>query len=135
MQILTDITQREEGVNGVTRSSFIKYLFPHYAELGGGLYELLLAGSKSTANYMEQSAFKQQAEKFLSIMNDQSILENYVKIFSPNKEENEVFPDGLRELLMVSYRLAMAGTGGSTCLQLLNTVQAVVTACVSIIAK
>lgn len=67
-------------------------------------------------------------------MNDQTVLENYVKMFADNKDGNEITPNGLRELLMVSYRLAMTGnTGGGACMQLFNTVSAVVTACVSIL--
>lgn len=56
-------------------------------------------------------------------------------MFSENKEESEITPNGLRELLMVSYRLALCGSGGGFCTQLLNTVQSVVTSCVSMRTK
>ncbi|XP_014217821.1 uncharacterized protein LOC106646292, partial [Copidosoma floridanum] len=126
--ILSEISQKEEAVNGITKTVFQKYLFPHYPELANRLFAHLHASSKATTAHLGQSAFKQQAEKFLAIMNDQTVLENYVKMFSDNNE-NEVTPNGLRELLMLSYRLAMAGKGGCYCAQLLNTISAVVTAC------
>jgi hypothetical protein len=135
LQILTEISQKEETVNGITPSIFQKYLFPHHPELADRLFSHLHASSKVTTTYLGQSVFKQQAEKFLAIMNDQTVLENYVKMFSENKEESEITPDGLRELLMVSYRLAMSGNRGDSCAQILNTVSAVVSACVSITMK
>lgn len=132
MQILTEISQKEEAVNGITKTIFKKYLFPHYPELADRLFMYLLNSSKATNTYLGQLAFKQQAEKFLAVLNDEKVMECYVKMFSVNKEESEITPGGLTELLMVSYRLALSGSGGGTCAQLLNTVGAVVTACVSI---
>lgn len=133
LQILSQIGQKEEGINGITQSVFRKYLFPHFPELADRLFRYLHTSSKATTTHLGQTAFKQQAEKFLAILNDEKILENYVKMFSENKEETEVTPNGLRELLMVSYRLTIFGSGGGFCTQLLNTVQSVVTSCVSII--
>ncbi|XP_011501888.1 PREDICTED: uncharacterized protein LOC105365432 [Ceratosolen solmsi marchali] len=128
-KILTEISQKEEAVNGITQFVFQKYLFPHHPELADRLFSHLHASSKVTTTYLGQSVFKHQAEKFLAIMNDQTVLENYVKMFSENKEESEITPDGLRKLLMVSYRLAMSGNRGVSCTQILNTVSAVVNAC------
>lgn len=133
LQILTELSQKEEAVNGITKTVFQKYLFPHHPEVADRLFAYLHTSSKATTAHLGQSAFKQQAEKFLAIMNDQTVLENYVKMFADNKDGNEITSNGLRELLMVSYRLAMTGNGGGgACMQLFNTVSAVVTACVSI---
>ena len=132
LQILAEIAQKEEGINGVTHAVFKKYLFPYHPELGDRLFVYLITTSKATTKHMSQSIFKQQAEKFLSIMNDQTILENYVRMFADQRKENEISPDGLNQLLIVSYRLATSGERGKTCSQLLNTVCAVVTSCVRI---
>lgn len=65
-------------------------------------------------------------------MNDHTVLENYVKMFSKSKDESEVAPAGLKELLIISYRLSMCvEDGNGFCPQLFNTVDAVVTSCVS----
>ncbi|XP_058806957.1 uncharacterized protein LOC131673178 [Phymastichus coffea] len=129
-KILTEISQKEEAVNGITRTVFQKYLFPHHQFLADRLFTHLHTSSKATTMHLGQSAFKQQAEKFLAIMNDQTVLENYVKMFSKNKEESEITPDGLKELLIISYRLAMCiEDGHGFCPQLFNTVAAVVTSC------
>lgn len=135
LQILSELSQKEEAVNGITRTVFQKYLFPQYPDLADRLFTHLHTSSKATTAHLGQSAFKQQAEKFLSIMNDQVVLEHYVKMFSENRDESEINPDGLRALLMVSYRLAMTSGGGLSCSQLLNTLHAVISACVSIIAQ
>ncbi|KAJ8677633.1 hypothetical protein QAD02_013420, partial [Eretmocerus hayati] len=119
----------EEAVNGISRTVFQKYLFPHHDSIGNRLFSHFHASSKGTNAHLSQSAFKQQAEKFLAILNDGKVLENYVRMFSDNKDASEVTPDGLRELLMVSYRLAICGNGGSSCAQILDTISAVVNSC------
>lgn len=130
--MLTDLAQKEESVHGVTRSVFKKYLFPHYPELADKLFNHFLVNAKTSQTYLSQSTFRHQAEKLLNIMNDSVILENYVKMFSEAKDESEITPTGLTDLLMTSYRLSINGNGGSASgLQILGTIDAVVTSCVS----
>ena len=80
---------------------------------------------------MGQSAFKQQAEKLLSIMNDQIILDTYVNMFSDLTSESEVSPDDLRELYMTCYKIAMESEPTS-CPYIYSAVEAVIVSCVSI---
>lgn len=67
---------------------------------------------------MGELAFRQQCERFLGILNDTVILEGYIKMFSGSKSADSVTPDGLRNLLMTCYRLAMDHYSGGpqTCL-------------------
>ena len=119
----------------MTPKVFRKYLFPNYPELADKLFIHLHDLAKVTTPHISQSAFKHKAEKFLGIMNDQVILDNYVKMFSGSKNGNEITQDGLTDLLLVSYRLARNSTSCSSCPQLLRSVNAVITACVSMIFK
>uniref|UniRef100_A0ABD2W842 TLDc domain-containing protein n=1 Tax=Trichogramma kaykai TaxID=54128 RepID=A0ABD2W842_9HYME len=129
-KILSDITLREEGVNGISLQVFQQYLFPSYPELADRLFNFLhTSHSPTKSKHLGLSAFKQQTEKFLSHMFDQLVLEMYVKMFAENPGENEITPDGFRELLLVSYRLAMSENRNSSCPQLLNIINAVVVSC------
>lgn len=87
--------------------------------------------SKATTNHLGNSAFKQQTERFLSIMNDQIILESYVKMYA--RESTDVNPEGLRDLLIVTYQLALDSSNGAPqhCSQIHRTIESVTTSCVS----
>ena len=87
--------------------------------------------AKVTTPYLSCSVFKHQTEKFLGLMNDQTILENYVKMFSDTKDQVDITQSGLTDLLLVSYRLARNSSGSPSCPYLLRSINAVITACVS----
>ncbi|XP_015607771.1 uncharacterized protein LOC107273773 [Cephus cinctus] len=133
-KILVGLAQKEESVNGVTSSVFERYLFPRYSEFAERLFAYLHTSSKATTTHLGLAAFKQQAERFLGIMKDRTILENYIKMYSRSSSSSEcceVTPDSLRALLMTSYRLAMENySGGSqTCLHIHRTIDAVLISC------
>jgi len=61
-------------------------------------------------------------------MNDQAVLENYIKMYS---DGGNVTPETLRALLMSCYQLAMENNSTSSCLHSQQIINAVVVSCVS----
>lgn len=131
MQILSHLANQEEHVNGITMPVFQKYLFPTHPELSEKFFTYLHHNAHATTTYISTTAFKQQAEKFLSVMNDQAILENYIKMYSNIKDDGNVTPETLRALLMCCYQLAMENHSTSMCLHSEQIINAVVISCVS----
>lgn len=128
-KILADITQREESINGITANVIKKYLFPHYAELADRLFNYLHNCAKATTMHLGVVAFKQQSEKFISIINDESVLENYVRMYSNLNVEGDVNPKNLQSLLMISYVLAMGNANMVTLLSAERIINAVLISC------
>ncbi|EZA58764.1 hypothetical protein X777_14933 [Ooceraea biroi] len=126
---LSHLAQQEEHVNGITKSVFEKYLFPTHPELSEKLFTYLHHNAHATTAYISTSAFKQQAERLLSVMNDQPILENYIKMYSNIKDGCNVTPETLRALLMCCYQLAMENNSTSSCLYSHQIINAVVVSC------
>lgn len=124
------LAYQEEHVNGITKSVFQKYLFPTHPELSEKVFTYLHHNAQATTAYISTTAFKQQAEKFLSVMNDQAILENYIKMYSNIKDGN-VTPETLKALLMCCYQLAMENNSTTMCLHSEQIINAVVVSCVS----
>ncbi|KAK2584208.1 hypothetical protein KPH14_006628 [Odynerus spinipes] len=125
---LSHLTYQEERVNGITKAIFEKYLFPNHPIFAERLFTYLHHSAKATTPHLTVSAFKQQSEKFLSVMSDQTILENYIRIYS-NMEVGDVCPDLLRSLLMTCYQLAMDSSGNMTCIYVHRVINAVVISC------
>ncbi|XP_033337895.1 uncharacterized protein LOC117227074 [Megalopta genalis] len=122
---LSHLTHDEQRISGVTKSVFQRYLFPNYPELGENLFNYLHYAANISTAHMSANSFKQQAEKFLSVMNDQTILENYVKMYSNLKGDGNVTPQGLKGLLNISYKIAMDSSATPSCIfaeQIMNTV-------------
>lgn len=127
-KILMHLAYQEEHVNGITKSVFQKYLFPTHPELSEKVFTYLHHNAQATTAYISTTAFKQQAEKFLSVMNDQAILENYIKMYSNIKDGN-VTPETLKALLMCCYQLAMENNSTTMCLHSEQIINAVVVSC------
>lgn len=125
-KILSHLASQEEHVNGITKSVFERYLFPTHPELSEKLFNHLHHNAHATTVYLSTTAFKQQSEKFLSVMNDQAILENYIKMYS---DGGNVTPDTLRALLTSCYQLAMENNSTSSCLHSQQIINAVVVSC------
>lgn len=128
---MSHLTQQEEHVNGITKSVFKKYLFPTHPKLSEKLFTYLHHNAQSTTTYISTTAFKQQAEKFLAVLNDQAILEKYIKMYSSIHNDGNVTPETLKALLMCCYQLAMENNSTSTCLYSEQIIDAVVASCVS----
>ncbi|XP_074110343.1 uncharacterized protein LOC141534712 [Cotesia typhae] len=129
-KILAEHSEYEESVHhGISENVFIKYLFPHYPQLGSRLFKYLLASSqKVSSKYLGTSTFKQEVEKLLSLMNDQIILDTYVKIYCHSYENSNMTPETLKELLMISYQSATESEP-NTCPYILETINTVITSC------
>ncbi|XP_014474777.1 PREDICTED: restriction of telomere capping protein 5 isoform X1 [Dinoponera quadriceps] len=126
---LSHLAHQEEHVNGITKSVFQKYLFPNHPELSDKLFTYLHHNANATTAYISIGAFKQQAEKFLSVMNDQAILENYIKMYSNLKDGGNVTPDTLKALLMCCHQLTMENNSTGLCLHSQRIISAVVVSC------
>lgn len=131
LQTLSHLTHEEERINGITRSVFQRYLFPNYPELGDNLFNFLHHAANVNTTHMSANSFKQQAGKFLSVMNDQAVLENYVKMYSNLKGDGSISPDGLKALLNISYKVAMDSSGALSCIYAERIINAVTISCVS----
>lgn len=57
---------------------------------------------------MGVTAFRQQCEKFLGILDDSVILENYVRMFGNLSETDLIKPENFKDLMRTCYNLAMA---------------------------
>lgn len=64
--------------------------------------------SKAQTKHMSSTAFRQQCERFLAIIDDTMILENYTRIFCDIDNADLVTQSSLRSLLMTCFQLAMA---------------------------
>lgn len=128
-KILVAKSQQQEGVNGITSAVFTRYLFPRYPLFAEKLYGYLHCLSKSKNSYMTSSAFKQQCERFLGILDDETVRNICVKMFSEDGES--MTQEGMRSLLMCTYHVSMDhySEGPQMCLTINKTLSAVVDSC------
>lgn len=133
LQTLSHLTYEEDRIHGITKSVFQRYLFPNYPDLGDKLFDFLHYTANVNTSHLSANAFKQQAEKFLSVMNDQTVLENYVRMYSSLKGDGSINPDGLKALLNISYKIAMDNSGTPSCIFADQIINAVVLSCVSVL--
>ncbi|XP_065083071.1 uncharacterized protein LOC135705326 isoform X2 [Ochlerotatus camptorhynchus] len=130
-KILAKKCEEEHGINGITGDIFAKYVFPKFPDLGMKLFKYLRHNSRAKTDHLGLTAFRQQCEKFLSILDDSVILENYVKMFGDLNETELIKPENLKDLLRTCYNLAMAHyqDGPQTCRLLDRTLNSVVQSC------
>ncbi|KAG7207918.1 hypothetical protein KM043_009508 [Ampulex compressa] len=128
-KILTHHSQQEERINGITSTIFERYLFPNYPEFANRLFTYLRCSANASTAYLSTTAFTQQVEKFLSVMNDQTVLENYIKMYSNITKDGHITPDSLKALMMNSHKLAMNSSGTNSCIYVEQMVDAVIISC------
>ncbi|XP_045453828.1 uncharacterized protein LOC123663176 [Melitaea cinxia] len=130
-KLLAHRSQKEDGINGVTENSFTKYLFPKYPDLARQFYRYVHKSGKCKNKHIPLSTFKQQCEKILAMLDDNAIIETYVRMFSAEAEDGTVRPDDFRSLLYISYKLSMDHypEGPQTCIMINKTLTAVVKGC------
>ncbi|CAK1552419.1 unnamed protein product [Leptosia nina] len=130
-KLLVQRSQKEDGVNGVTENSFTKYLFPRYPELARQFYRYIHKLGKCKNKHIPLATFRHQCERILAILDDNAIIDTYVRMFCTDPEEASVTPDDLRSLLYVSYKLSMDyyPEGPQTCMLINKTLTAVVGGC------
>ncbi|XP_044007440.1 MTOR-associated protein MEAK7 isoform X2 [Aphidius gifuensis] len=131
-KILNDLTYENENINGISVDIFTRYLFPNYKEFGNRFYYFLLTSSGTSSSYLNSPTFKQQVEKFLSQMNDRTLLDIYVQVYSNTTDDSsDVTVNALKDLFMMSYRLSMDDCL-PTCNYIEETIDAAVTSCVEV---
>ncbi|CAH0548972.1 unnamed protein product [Brassicogethes aeneus] len=128
-KILTERSQKSEGVNGITLAVFQKCLFPRYQVFAERLYKYMLSSSKAKTSYIGTTAFKQQCEKYLGILDDDQIRELLVKMFSD--ADDNIAIDSFRSLLMCAYHISMDhySEGPQMCFSINKTLTSVVESC------
>uniref|UniRef100_A0A336LLU8 CSON010384 protein n=1 Tax=Culicoides sonorensis TaxID=179676 RepID=A0A336LLU8_CULSO len=125
-------TDEEFGLsNGIVGDIFAKTVFPNQPELGHRLFAYLHHTSKAKTKHLGVLAFRQQVERFIGLLDDSVILENYVKMFGEVDKPEMIRPNHLRELLTTCYRLSMSHYSGGTSSDLLfvRTIDAVINSC------
>lgn len=102
-----------------------KYVFPQYPDLGTRIFCKMHKTAKAKTKYLGVTAFRQQCEIYLSVLDDALIHEHYVKMFIVNgssgiKEnvgESQPLSDeellviktnGLADLLTICFRIGVA---------------------------
>ncbi|XP_058462938.1 uncharacterized protein LOC131437543 isoform X2 [Malaya genurostris] len=130
-KILVKKCDSEYGINGITAEVFARYVFPKFPEVGKRLFNFLRYNSRAKTDHMGLTAFRQQCEKFLGVLDDSVILESYVKMFGNLSETDLIKPEDFKNLLNTCYNLAMAHyqDGPQTCLLLNRTLNSVVQSC------
>lgn len=136
-KMLHDKTQQAYGINGIMSDVFVTHVFPKFPDLGHRLFNYFHTNAKAQTKHLGSIAFRQQCERFLGILDDTVILENYVRMFCEPvaNEENDVeslTPDGMKQLLMTCFKLAMAHyTDGAHayCPLISRTLEAVTASC------
>ncbi|XP_049792971.1 uncharacterized protein LOC126202926 isoform X3 [Schistocerca nitens] len=126
-KILAQKSLEEDSVQGITSRIFTKYVFPRYPDLSQRLFLFFHSSAGPQKHeWLSQTTFKQQAERFLGVLADERQIEIYVKMYS--SDDSEVTQENFRDLLMAAYRLAMDHypEGSVTCKRLYHTLQAVI---------
>lgn len=126
-KILARKNESEGSGSGITDHVFAKYVFPRHPDLGLRLFRHFHTLSHAKTQHLGVTAFRQQCERFLSILDDTKIIEMYVRIFCNPHEENAT-KDGVKALLRLSFNIAMAHYSGEaqTCPNLDGTLDAVI---------
>lgn len=112
-----------------------KYVFPQYPDLGSRVFAKMHKIAKAKTKYLGVTAFRQQCEIYLSVLDDALIHEHYVKMFivngsnaikeniagqpqqqqsaqsqSPLSDEELLLinTNGLTDLLLICFRIGVA---------------------------
>lgn len=87
-KILAKKNEHEGSGSGITDHIFAKYVFPHHPDLGLRLFRHFHTSAHAKTNHLGVTAFRQQCERYLSLLDDQKIIELFVRIFCNPNEEN-----------------------------------------------
>lgn len=85
-------------------------MFQKFPDLGRRIYHYFHLMSKENSNHMSVGVFLQQCERFLSIINDTTIIEVMLKIFSNVNGMESINQDGFKELLKTCYAVTLSHT-------------------------
>lgn len=129
-KILTKKNESEGSGNGISENVFAKYVFPNHTELGLRVFRHFHTLSHAKTTHLGTTAFKQQLERFMSVLDDQKVIEMYVRIFSNHHEEN-ASKEGVRNLLRTSFDISMNFNSGDfhSCPLIEDTLDCVIATC------
>lgn len=129
-KLLTKKNETEGSGNGITDFVFAKYVFPNNNDLGMRLFRHFHTLSHAKTVHLGTTAFKQQCERFLSILDDSKLIEMYVRIYCNINEENAT-KEGVKNLLRTSFNIAMRYNSGEAhyCPNVEKTLDAVMETC------
>lgn len=130
-KILAKKNEHEGSGSGITDHVFAKYVFHSQPDLGMRLFRHFHTSAHAKTQHLGVTAFRQQCERFLSILNDQKIIELYVRIFCCSDNEENATKDGVKSLIKLSFNIAMAHYSGDVqvCPSLESTLDAVIATC------
>ncbi|KAB0791425.1 hypothetical protein PPYR_03225 [Photinus pyralis] len=128
-KILSSKSQAQEGVNGITLKVFTQNLFPRYPLFAEKLFAYFLRLAKSKNAYLSNSGFKQQAERFLAVLEDDKVHHILVQMFAGSDEN--VTRDDMYSLFMSTYHVSMDhySEGPQMCVAINKTLTAVIESC------
>ncbi|KAK4878246.1 hypothetical protein RN001_010752 [Aquatica leii] len=128
-KILSSRSQEQEGVSGITLKVFSQYLFPRYPLFGEKLFNYFHTLSKSKNAYIGVTSFKQQCEKFLAVLDDDTVRTILVYMFA--SDGDNMRREDMHSLFMCTYHVAMDhySEGPQMCLVINKTLTAVVSSC------
>jgi TLD len=130
-RILHKKSEQEYSVNGVACEAFARYVFPSNRNIAVRLFQHMHHHSRAKTQYLGVTAFRQQVERFLGILDERQILEAYVKMFGDSDDPDHISPAHLKALLNECYMLAMVNhvEGLKACAMIDRTLDSVTTAC------
>lgn len=128
-KILSSKCQAQEGINGVTLKVFTQCLFPRYPLFAEKLFNYFHKLSKSKNTYLSNSSFKQQCERFLAVLDDDTVRKILVQIFASSDEN--MTRDDMYSLFMSTYHVSMDHYSGGPqmCLAINKTLTSVMESC------
>lgn len=129
-KILARKNDNDGNGSGITDHTFTKYVFPRHPDLGMRLFRHFHTLSHAKTKHLGVLAFRQQCERFLSILDDTQIIESYVRIYCDPNEEN-ASKDGVKALLRQSFNIAMFHYSGDAtiCPSMETSLEAVIATC------
>lgn len=129
-KILTKKNESEGSGNGISDHVFAKYVFPNNNDLGLRVFRHFHTLSHAKTTHLGTTAFKQQVERFMSVLDDSKVIEMYVRIFSDYNEEN-ASKEGIKNLLLTSFGISMNFNSGDShsCPSIESTLDCVIATC------
>lgn len=129
-KILTKKNETEGTGSGICDHVFAKYVFPSHNNLGLRVFRHFHTQSHAKTTHLGTTAFKQQVERYMSVLDDQKVIEMFVRIFSGLNDEN-ASKDGVKDLLRTSFEIAMTFNSGEShsCPNIESTLDTVIATC------
>lgn len=130
-KILAKKNEHEGSGHGITDHVFAKYVFPRQTDLGFRLFRHFHTSAHAKTQHLGIIAFRQQCERYLSMLDDQKIIELYVRIFCCTSDEENATKDGVKNLMKLSFKIAMTHYSGDVqiCPSLERTLDAIIATC------